>query len=574
MSAIGGSISAARMSPGEAALAAERAQRRMSRIATSMEEGPHNKENRRGSIPPPHVKVMRTQRSQATNPAPKMENTISLRYEFGHAVGYYGNHFEDDTTSQNPDYGVFRQTDKLSDVISTLDALENNVASTPYYSKKDALISSYNSDNLELQNEIAEAKRRLAELETMQLKKRNRKKALNKLKTAASLMGRLGRLGRGASAVADVIDEEVDENDEATHDTRNSSISSLKRTHSHEGPTAQATKLASAALNSEDVRRDVEIGKVLRPLKPIPVVTSKSLSYTAIRIRQQRIHKKEKKEDEDQKGENPSGDEDANEKDSGPMLKAATKAAAASSEKEPAPEPAKPPTAEPTEPDEDLLSTMREKLIENVTPGPQLQRIMDEVFLLIDTNNDGDLSLEEVRAFSDCLKTKPSPRELKAIFQVADKDGSGQVEKPEFIAMLRMLEGALKVSAAEMTDQFRGHCISKLFDLLKPRKSGEEEPTLSVSDITALFRTLEVECSQLYELRKINFKTNYSADDIRNLFKDVDEDKSGGIDRKEFVSFVNKLAANIPISQLVFAFTKGKEASLQKLKMRKNLWFA
>ena len=567
---MGGSMSAATMSPSEAAMAAERAQRRISRIATTSEIPVADVYERRGSVPPPHVKVLRTQRTKLCESAPKMENTISLRYEGGNAVGYYGNSYEDDITNsldtQTSEYGIFRQSDKLSNVISSLDALENTMTSASHNPKTDRIASLYITDNNDLQREIAEAKKRMAELESMQLKKRNRKKALNKLKTAASLMGRFGRLGRGASAVADVIEEEVDcDDDEATGDTPNTSLTSLKRTRSAEGPTAKALKFASAALNSEDIRRDIELGKILRPLKKVPLVTTRSLSYTIIRIHEDRNPKPEEKKEEEKKAD--PNKEDLKTDVEGPIL------AAIREKKEEKPEESKAPK-ESTEPDEDLLSVMREKLIENVTSGPQLNRIMDEVFLLIDTNNDGDLSLEEVRAFVDCLEKKPTPRELKAIFIVADKDGSGQVEKPEFISMLRMLEGTLKVSVAEMTNQFRTHCISKLFDLLKPRITGEEEPTLSVSDITSLFRTLEVECTQLYELRKINVRTNYSSDDIRNLFKDVDEDKSGGIDRKEFVNFVQKLADNIPISQLVFAFTKGREASIQKTKMRKTLWFS
>eukprot|EP01064_Diplonema_japonicum_P035794 TRINITY_DN7856_c0_g1_i2.p1 TRINITY_DN7856_c0_g1~~TRINITY_DN7856_c0_g1_i2.p1 ORF type:complete len:513 (+),score=177.55 TRINITY_DN7856_c0_g1_i2:713-2251(+) len=199
----------------------------------------------------------------------------------------------------------------------------------------------------------------------------------------------------------------------------------------------------------------------------------------------------------------------------------------------------------------------------------ELARIMDEVFMFIDVNNDGNIDFQEVKAFTGTLPDPPSDIKLSTMFKVCDKDGSGTIENEEFLALLKQLESALKISARQMMKHFRLHCMGKLFDLLDT----DGDKALSINEISGLVRTLQLDCSQIYALRKLNIKMNYSHEDIRTMFKEVDVDESGELDREEFVRFISRLASNVPVSHLMNAFLKGKQAAQEKMK-HKKMWFS
>ena len=210
-----------------------------------------------------------------------------------------------------------------------------------------------------------------------------------------------------------------------------------------------------------------------------------------------------------------------------------------------------------------------------VTTPTKLVKIMDEVFELIDVDNDGSLSINEVFSFTETLPDAPSRATVEGVFKRADKDGSNAVEKDEFLQLLLMLEGTVQsgktpLTVPQMAAHFRMHCLRKLFDLLDVDGGG----SISINEMRQLIRTLETSIREVHGLRKVTLSLNYSTSELDALFKDFDADRSGELDKEEFVDFLTKIAGKVPASHIYNAFVKGQENAKQKMKRLKGMWFS
>ncbi|KAJ9458024.1 putative calmodulin-like protein 6 [Diplonema papillatum] len=410
--------------------------------------------------------------------------------------------------------------------------------------------------NEALRLELRDARGRLAELETLQASRErdNKQRGLRKLQSMALFVG---------ATKPQTVQQQSTGADAEHHEpkTEKGSASDSGRETDDEAETVG--KATATVLMNEDLRREVFIDDMLQLPKDLPRRDPTVLPYTVMRSHADRGANKLKERLGVSVGQDLVGLGSLVTSDL--ALTEPTMSAIGSPE-ELSRGPASPssPMGSPvflTKASEDILA-------KPVTSSAELVQICDEVFELIDSNNDGSLEFQEVQNFADTLPTCPSENKLRTLFRVADKNGSGRIEKSEFLAFLKLLEGTINTAAREMVSCFRSHCLGRLFDILDTDGAG----MLSMNEVTALVRTLQSDLTQVYELRKLNLKINYSYEDIRVMFKAVDYDNSGDLDRDEFICFIKKVAGNVPVSHVTNAFLRQREVAADKLKLRK-LWF-
>lgn len=92
----------------------------------------------------------------------------------------------------------------------------------------------------------------------------------------------------------------------------------------------------------------------------------------------------------------------------------------------------------------------------------------EELFLLIDTDGGGTLSLEEVQQFCEKLglPSPPSPQVIARLFVQADADRSNAIDKEEFTALCEGIKLVVGLSEKQMVDAYAAHEIRRLFSYL------------------------------------------------------------------------------------------------------------
>ncbi|WP_411027198.1 EF-hand domain-containing protein, partial [Salmonella sp. s54925] len=61
------------------------------------------------------------------------------------------------------------------------------------------------------------------------------------------------------------------------------------------------------------------------------------------------------------------------------------------------------------------------------------EKVYNALFDVVDTNNDGTLSLDEVKIMMKTFHDKDDPGAAEALFNMADKNKNGKIERGEFI---------------------------------------------------------------------------------------------------------------------------------------------
>eukprot|EP01065_Artemidia_motanka_P017513 TRINITY_DN20965_c0_g1_i1.p2 TRINITY_DN20965_c0_g1~~TRINITY_DN20965_c0_g1_i1.p2 ORF type:complete len:326 (+),score=96.87 TRINITY_DN20965_c0_g1_i1:930-1907(+) len=218
---------------------------------------------------------------------------------------------------------------------------------------------------------------------------------------------------------------------------------------------------------------------------------------------------------------------------------------------------AAPPPKEATAPPKDLGER------EYVSTREQLEPILDEVFTLIDVNNDGGLSFEEVKAFICCVPDPPSDADIRAMFAAAGIAANAEVTKPAFADILRALESTAKLRASEISDCFRKRCLRRLFVLMDTNK----DLSLSQREIEDKFRLLRKYCGK-GESSNIPVQ-QISEQAVTEAFRAMGKEELG---EDDFVRFVSNLCSGVPVSHIVNAMTRGAEESKRIMDARRALW--
>ena len=134
---------------------------------------------------------------------------------------------------------------------------------------------------------------------------------------------------------------------------------------------------------------------------------------------------------------------------------------------------------------------------------------LDEAFKMLDTNHDGKLSLEELLEGVKEVFPEMTKEEATKMFKKADTDGSGHIDYTEWIS-----------ATINKKKLLSDNNLKAAFDTFDVDKSG----TISIDEIKKI----------LGHGKKINEKV------WKKILADVDSNKDGNIDYKEFKSMMDK----------------------------------
>ena len=98
---------------------------------------------------------------------------------------------------------------------------------------------------------------------------------------------------------------------------------------------------------------------------------------------------------------------------------------------------------------------------------------LKQVFSLIDTNNSGDISKDELEDLMRLIGYNPTVEEVDMIMEEVDLDLNGSIDLQEFISILSKSEVETKYSAKEFMEAIEGF-KRESSDLLKGRISCED----------------------------------------------------------------------------------------------------
>lgn len=160
------------------------------------------------------------------------------------------------------------------------------------------------------------------------------------------------------------------------------------------------------------------------------------------------------------------------------------------------------------------------------------QADLQALFEAYDSDGSGELGSTEIVKIIEDFGIQPKTREeqdqIKEVLQEVDEDGSGSLEFNEFQTLIQRIlvrlqrmqrDNELRV-AKELgfsTQQLKEY--HKAFDTLDPEGGGH----LNISSIRQVLRMLHM---------------NVSSDELRVVFQELDEDKSGFLEFSEFLKFI------------------------------------
>eukprot|EP01063_Lacrimia_lanifica_P034132 TRINITY_DN6244_c0_g1_i1.p1 TRINITY_DN6244_c0_g1~~TRINITY_DN6244_c0_g1_i1.p1 ORF type:complete len:679 (+),score=262.59 TRINITY_DN6244_c0_g1_i1:45-2039(+) len=205
--------------------------------------------------------------------------------------------------------------------------------------------------------------------------------------------------------------------------------------------------------------------------------------------------------------------------------------------------------------------------VSTASSAAELAATADEVFSTLDVSGAGVLSYEDVRAFYRAVA--PSEPEVKvrlAVRAVAQRDDLA-VRKKELLRLVGLMEFALGMPASVMIQQFRVACFDGISTVLHTDSHGHN---LSVHQISAHVRALQMDCAQTPALRRRDLALTRGDEALRIFLKEVaaqqqgDAEAEGTLTRAQFVTFVTRIALDIPVPYVVKAFFRGKDDDMPK----------
>ncbi|CAD7922308.1 unnamed protein product [Amoebophrya sp. A25] len=134
-----------------------------------------------------------------------------------------------------------------------------------------------------------------------------------------------------------------------------------------------------------------------------------------------------------------------------------------------------------------------------------------EAFALFDKDNSGTITADELGVIMKSLGKNPTDDELDAMIAEVDEDGSGEIEFPEFLALM-----SKKLQAADSIEEMR-----EAFLVFDRDKSGS---------VTAA------------ELKHVmnNLGEIVTDDEVEEMIREADEDGDGELSFDDFLQFIRR----------------------------------
>jgi calmodulin len=159
------------------------------------------------------------------------------------------------------------------------------------------------------------------------------------------------------------------------------------------------------------------------------------------------------------------------------------------------------------------LGAVMRSLINDPTEArltPEQIQEFRETFTLFDKDGDGTITIRELRDVMLSLGQNPTQHELDDIFQASDFDGSGNLDFPEFLALMTRKKN--DTYSEEMTSLLEAF---EVFD----------------KDGNGLITTVEM------RLVMTNLGENLTDAEVDTMVREADMDGDGQIDYEEFVHY-------------------------------------
>lgn len=150
-----------------------------------------------------------------------------------------------------------------------------------------------------------------------------------------------------------------------------------------------------------------------------------------------------------------------------------------------------------------------------------MHKVAAHTFALFDGDGNGSIDKAEFHDLLNQLGITHTEKELDKIWVELDDDGSGTIERNEFLSWVDTVEssGATDLSTDGAITEFVDH----IFSVIDVDGDGH----ISSSE---LFNCLD------------RLGQGVTFDDVQNIMAEVDEDASGGVDKKEFTDLIRKNA--------------------------------
>jgi len=132
-----------------------------------------------------------------------------------------------------------------------------------------------------------------------------------------------------------------------------------------------------------------------------------------------------------------------------------------------------------------------------------------DAFTYFDTDHDGIINSRELGSVLRQIGQNPTEAELQDMVNDVDKDGTGSIDFPEFLAMM-----AMKINEQNAEDEIRE--AFKVFD-------GDGNGYIDRHELAIMLRFMG---------------ESISEEEIKDIIEEADKDKDGLIDYSEFYSMM------------------------------------
>ena len=175
-----------------------------------------------------------------------------------------------------------------------------------------------------------------------------------------------------------------------------------------------------------------------------------------------------------------------------------------------------------------------------------MSELFQTAFDLMDTRREGRIALSNVYEFVDAIDKPPSHQTVKRIYDEFDQDGSGDIDREEFLGLCGAMERLTQQSIDSMALQYTKKQYQALFDLVDDGEDADVR-TISKSEL------------KIFLDQSSHIFANLTSNDVVQIFKQYPQ---GELSFDDFCAVIGRVIKGKPISQVVTAFEDAKKKRL------------